>query len=257
MTALSCDNLVRSHLEYLGDAYSCRETPGRWWITAPFAYPDGDLVEVAVRDQGDGTVAVSDLGETLRHLAGFGYDPRTTANGRYLVQQIVKQHDATLDESGAVFTRVPQEAVGEAIQAMIATSLALSHLVFLSRAIRPTTIQEEVRQLLSALEVEYEPNFRIQGMTGQRYTLDFKVLGHRQTALVKTIGSGTPGGAKNATNAAFRLWSDIEQGPVRATVIDDRVVSWKEVDLRLLSRVSEVYRWAESRDLFEKQITSL
>ncbi len=244
----TCETVIESHVEYLRSRLACRISDERVWMMSPHTHIDGDVVEVAVREQADGTVAVSDLGETLRRLATFGYDPREGTNGRYLIAQIAKQYRVDVDEAGIIYKVAVESDVGEATHDVISASLAVGNLVFLARAIRPATIQEEVAEYLRNAGVPFAERSRVAGKTGKKYSIDFAV-GEGPVALVKTISAATVGGVTSATNAAFRAWYDIDAA-MRATIVDDRVWPWRTEDVAILSTVSQVFRWSDQADDF-------
>ena len=254
---LSCDSILEAHLQFLRNNSTCRMVDGRVWIVSPYSHADGDMVEIAIRDQGDGTVAVSDLGETLRHLSNIGYDPRETTNARYLLNQILKQHRMELDPSGIIFTIAALGEVGEASHAALAASLAVGNLAFLARATRSATIQEEVAEHLRANELPFKEHVRVTGKTGKVYVIDFEVGRPNSGALVKTISASTMGGVTGATNAAVRAWLDIAPVRSKATVVDDRVWPWRSEDLAILNTVGgHVYKWSEDAVQFTQTVSA-
>ena len=58
-----CDNLAGE----LGELFTCVITERHAKIRTPFLYPDGDNIDLFVTEK-DGSLVVSDLGETLRWL---------------------------------------------------------------------------------------------------------------------------------------------------------------------------------------------
>jgi hypothetical protein len=45
------------------------------------------------------------------------------------------------------------------------------------------------------------------------------------------------------------MWSDINSGVQKYTLVDDRQVEIKKPDVELIRRVSPVFRWSERDDL--------
>jgi len=252
---ITCDSILDAHVQFLRDNSTCRIVDGRVWIVSPYSHADGDLVEIAIREQGDGTVAVSDLGETLRHLSNIGYDPREATISRFLLVQILKHHKMDLDPAGIIYTVVDPGGVGEASHAALAASLAVGNLAFLARAARPATIHEEVAEYLRANELPFREHVRVRGDTGKVYTIDFEVGSPVSGSLVKTISASTMGGVNGATNAAVRAWLDISRSRSKATVVDDRVWPWRTEDLAILNSVGgHVYKWSEDSESFTEAV---
>ncbi len=256
MSQLTCAELVRGYLHHLGEHFSCREQRDRVWIVSPYSYPDGDLVEVSVKEVRPGEAAVTDLGETLRHLANLGFDPRATRKGSYLLEEILKQHRVEV-ERGMLVKRVPLHAVGLAMQEVLTACLAVSHLVFLSRGFRPATFAEEVAHYLVEWEVRFVRQHPEMGRTGKRYFIDFLIRGRKRDGLLETLSPTSRAGVTPMVNATFRLWSDVPNERWRATLIDDRTVEWLREDILLLEGVSQVYRWREDERDFRRALMAV
>lgn len=129
--AINCEDVVRAYLEHLDAGFSCAQRDGLLWIVSPFQYPNCDYIEeVALRQVPTGGVVISDLGETLRHLADLGYDPRATPKSEYLLGEALKQHNVEL-RRGTITKRTTAEQVGlgGAVYDIIAACLAVSHLL--------------------------------------------------------------------------------------------------------------------------------
>lgn len=246
MTTIQCEDLIRQQLRHMGEKFSCKESGGRLWIVSPYSFPDGDLVEVAVREVGNNEVMVSDLGETLRHLAGLGYDPRETPKGEYLLAEILKQHQASLDQ-GIVLKRVAVEQVGMAMHEVLAACVAVSHLSYLSRGYRPATFAEEVSHILTESQILFETKHPEMGRTGKKYAIDFYIPGPGREGLLQTLSPANRGVSTPMVNATFRLWSDVSNGRWRGTVLDDRLIEWRREDVALLEGVSSVFFWKEGQ----------
>jgi hypothetical protein len=143
MTSLSCNTVINAYLKDLGKRFSYHEEGGQLWIVSPFSYPDNDLVELNVRPLRSGQVQISDLGETLRHLANLGFNPRETETGKQLLSEIAKQHQIDLDR-GMISERVSMDSVGRAVQDVLSACLAVSQLRFPETLNKKDSIQHTV-----------------------------------------------------------------------------------------------------------------
>jgi hypothetical protein len=71
---LDCESIIRAYLEDLRRGFHCVNTSdGRLRIATPYVYPDHDNIVVYIRER-ESDIAVSDLGETLRHVDMMGCD---------------------------------------------------------------------------------------------------------------------------------------------------------------------------------------
>lgn len=251
MSALTCEEAIRGYIETIGGQFFCAEEDGRLWLVSPYAFPDGTLLEIALKEVTPGQVRISDLGETLRHLASVDFDPRDNPKGEYLLAELVKQHHVELVR-GAITKQAPINDAWDAIQEVMMACLGVAHLVFLSRTYNPATFADEVAHLLIDHHVPFTPKHEIVGRTGQKYVIDFLVHGRSAEGLIQTLAPKHPNGVKPMVNATFRLWSDVANGRQHVTLLDDRAVQWKTPDLLLLNGVSNVIRWSDRDSLLSE-----
>jgi hypothetical protein len=251
-----CEVVIRAYLDHIGAGFSCARRDGFLWVISPFQHPDSDFIEVAVQEAPTGRLVVSDLGETLRHLADFGYDPRATPKGDYLLTEVLKQHNVELHR-GAVTKRVGPAEVGSAVYDVIAACLAVGQLLYLSRSYRPATFAEEVSHFLAERHVPFRSDHKETGLSGRPYTIDYFISGTEKDGLIQTLSPSQPASATGMVNATSRLWSDVPNHRWRASVLDDRQVQWRTHDVTLLRRVSEVYVWTERDGSFAQDLKAL
>lgn len=252
MTTPTCDDVIQAHVRHLGSQFSCYEEDSRLWIVSPYAHPDRDLVELTIRAEGDG-LQISDLGETFRHLASVGADPRSTSKGEYLVSEILKDHGVELRQ-GVLAKQASRDDLGEAFQDVLSASLAVSQLVFLSRGFRPATFEEEVSQYLAQQNIAAQPSHVERGRTGKAYRIDFYATSREHELLLEALSATSTASTTSKVNAAFRLWSDVSNDRWRATLLDDRTAAWRTEDIALLEAVSTVYFWSAKDETLAAQL---
>jgi hypothetical protein len=256
MNALSCDEIVRAHVQDLGARFACYEDGERLWVVSPYTYPDSDLLEITVRALDGNRVRLSDLGETLRHLAAGGFDPRGTPKGEYLLSEILKQHHITLDR-GMLVRDAPAERLGSAMHDILTACLAVAHLSYLSRAARPATFPEEVAQLLAQHHAAFGLGYEEQGLSGKKYKIGIHVRGQLRDGLIQPLAPASISSRTQVVNANFRLWSDLDNHRWKATLLDDRLTAWPDPDVTLLRKVSKVYRWTLDIDEFVQDLEAV
>ncbi|MHB8577655.1 MAG: hypothetical protein ACYDCQ_20270, partial [Dehalococcoidia bacterium] len=140
--------------------------------------------------------------------------------------------------------------VGDALNDVLAACLAIAHLAYLSRSYRPATFVEEVAQFLTEHGLPFTPKHEEQGLTGKRYTIDFRLPRPGSDALLQAIPSAKSTARINAT---FRLWSDVRNSRLRVSILDDTQDEPRAEDLALLGTVSEVFTWSgRSERLLER-----
>lgn len=62
-------------------------------------------------------------------------------------------------------------------------------------------------------------------------------------------------GLRSRINAVFRMWSDVNHGSWKVSLSNDDVFEFRQEDLHLLERVSDVYRWTERQQFLNALLT--
>ncbi len=247
---MKCKDYIAAYLTTLKGDFQCRETEGRLWVISPYALPDGDLVEVVVSESLGDRAKVTDLGETLRHLLNWGYDPRTTTKGRYLLGDILKRFNVQI-ENGQIQKRTAKSEIGQAMFDVISACVATSELIYMSRAYQPAKFVEEVSRYLDSHGVMYEPGTEVTGSTGKTYKVDFFFprVDSKQ-GMLEALSPGGLGAVSRIVDHTVRMWLDIgNKKKWRGTLLDDREIEWKKVDIKILEKESDVYFWQQRRSM--------
>jgi len=252
---------VQEHLQYLDEHYSCYDDgEGRLWVVSPFAFADRDLIEVSVREISGCRFRVSDLGETLRHLAAIGFDAFSDENAEALISEISNQHQVHVDE-GVISKVSTADSLGGAIHEVISACVATSNLTHLMResrlrmaADRNALFKVELSKFLSELHLPLTRPRLVKGSSGQRFKLDFVIEGS-MVAYIKGLSPAKATYTRQTVDRLFREWSELRNGQWQATVLDDRVVKWVTPDVVTLQKVSDVFFWTE-RGAFQEVLVS-
>lgn len=248
------EEIIRAYLSTLKERFSCKEIQGRLWVISPYTYPDGDYIEIVISERADGEISVSDLGETLRHLRDHGFDPTAIVNGKYLLKELMSRFRVEI-EGGVIQKRVGAEP-GEAILDVVGACFAAGDLLYLSRSYQPGTFVQDVFHWLQERKVSVERNYTVEGLTKKRYKVHFFLPKVRDTSgLLQTLSPKSIYAVKRVVDATFRLWSDVGNdgwNGWKGSLLDDRILEWKNEDIDLLKRVSPVYSWSDR----ERMVTS-
>ena len=254
---MDCSELTRLFADKLVSDIRCfTDDEARVRLVMPFRRPGGDLTDVYVRPQADGSFVVSDLGESLGFLVSMGYDPRDGSNSAYALSCLPDRYGVELGRDGIIRKHVAETEVASAVHAVLEAALAVSHMLYLSRASVPTTIGDEVEAMLVRVEVPFTRGKAIVGESGKKFRVDFALRSQQLSdGLVKTLSAESASGRTQAVNSAFRLWSEVRtQAGMAASVVDDRYSEWAPEDIGALSKFSDVYFWETDQDRFHAAI---
>jgi hypothetical protein len=257
MSITHCEQLVSQYVRTLGEQFACGMSNGSVWLVSPYTFSDGDLIGISVLPLHDGRLRVSDLGETLRHLANYDFDPLATPKGQYVIAEILKQHHVDLDR-GMITRIAASEEVGQAIQDVLTASFKIAQLIFLARHYRPATFDEEVAAFLASRQFDFRPRADEIGRSGKKYTVDFVVQGRTKHSLLQALSPASPSGVYSSVNATVRMWLDLPaNGHRNLTLLNDRQIGWKSADVNILSQVSDVFLWSQHGDGFLEILTEI
>ncbi len=257
---MDCRELSNVLVQHFASQLQCIVTEERMRIVTPFQRPGGDLIDIYVREQSDGSFVVSDLGESIGFLVSMGYDPREGGNSSFLLRHIRDAHGVDLQTArGVVRLEVERDGIGEAVQRCLDASIAISHMLYLARSSAPVTLGDEVETSLVQLKVSYRADARIKGESGRVFRVDFAVRGaqSQHDGLIRMLSAESTSGRLQAVNAAYRLWSEVGKlTAFAASVVDDRYQEWPTEDMEALTSVSTVYHWGsqEQRLRFEDDV---
>lgn len=244
---MNCEELISSYLATLQGSFACLPSAKeRVRVVTPYLYPDHDRIELFVREKGD-NVTVSDLGETLRHLETLGMDVISNQKRWFQAQHIAAGLQVQVRE-GVILKEAAKEHVGETIFDVLAACKAVADLIYGTRAYEPATFEDEVAEYLEESELKPKRHVTIIGESGTKYTVNLQVPVGQKTALIATLSPKSSTGVRGQVNAVFRMWSDVNHGAWKFSLLNDEVFVFRQEDLLLLERVSDLYRWTARQE---------
>jgi len=250
MSNVTCEEVIAAFLRIAEEGFACDRVGQRLRIVTPYFYPDNDLIEVFIEDIGEGSVRVTDMAETLRHLDARGFDVSSSPKRRFMVQTIASRAAVDFDR-GRLSKIGPVSALGNLMIDVVVTARGVSDLIYTSRTFEPATFVEEVEDYLKHQEVEFERGAPLMGISGKRYRVEFKVSAP-EIRYIHTISPAAIQGMKSKVDATVRMWVDCNHTlttPHKVTVLNDVDFQWREYDVAILQRYSVVQYWSRREEL--------
>lgn len=123
----------------LGALFSCSQHGQYVRVRTPFLYPDGDIVDLFVRDEGS-RVVVSDLGESLRWLRNQTLAMKRPPRQRLLIEDIKLTNDVEVFK-GMLIARSDADKLADAVMRVGQAAVRVGDLWFTvqSRAVQSAT----------------------------------------------------------------------------------------------------------------------
>jgi hypothetical protein len=250
-----CDALART----LSQLFVCEPHGDFQRVRTPYLYPDGDHIDLFCKTETDGTITVSDLGETSRWLRMQTVSTRRSSKQQALIEDIKLTHGVEFykgmllarcragDDFASVLTRLAQAA------------LRTSDIWFTFRTRSVESVTDEVQEFFEQRQIQSERGEKLLGRSGKTWTVDFHTRTSKRSCLVDVLGTGSRSAARSVVEHVFTTWYDLSHlkvGPEALTFVslfDDTVDVWSEEDFRLVEEVSTVARWSDP-DGFEKLV---
>jgi len=250
---MQCEEIVEKTLSELSSSFQCMPYDKGLCIITPYLYPDNDLIEVFVEELAGGRVRVTDLGETLRHLASQGIDVLNSPKRRFMLEQIVKRLHVVLTGGRLEKEGTPQE-IGSVLLDVTAAAHGAAGLAYTSKAYEPAEFPEEVSAFLRDNQIDHESRPRIRGMSGREYRVSLRINGTvRPEILVEAMSPSQEAVITAVVNRVVREWVDIDGERHKVSLLNDVDFRWRSEDVILLGKLSAVHKWSD-KDAFLKFI---
>lgn len=253
MTAAIPDLVVRE----LGEHFVASPHGQGIRIRTPFLYPDGDVIDVYVREEGTG-FTVTDLGEALGWLRLQSLSDRRSPKQDRLLQDIALTLGVELFRGQIMMRCASPQELPLAVQRVGQAALRVADLWFTTRTRTVESLTDEVADLLLEREIPFERSVRLAGRSGHNWTVDFQTRTPLKSALISVLATGSRAAARRITEHVVAGWHDLShlrampQGPRFISLIDDTADVWSEEDFRLVESISDVERWSQATDFVER-----
>jgi hypothetical protein len=219
---IKCHDLIASYLDHLGEEFSVRTyQDSGCHVVTPYWRPDGDHIEFFAIIASDGSLVLTDEGQTIDWLFSVGMGPEGGQRRQELFEKLLERYRLT-EKNGIISVKVASSNIGIGIHNFLAGLQSISHLTVMRIPRGLSTFKDEVENYLLDNGQKYEPNFRIHGKTIE-HRVDF-YLNSKRNALVAALTANSSSSARNAAVRVAFQWIDIREAGWEyhmITVIDD------------------------------------
>ncbi len=240
----------------LGELFLCSSMDGHTRIRTPFLYPDGDVIDLFVRE-GNDVATVSDLGETLRWLKMQSLSPRRSQRQQKLVEDVCLNHGIELYR-GMLMARVRAgDDLASVVMRVSQAALRVADIWFTMRTRSFESVAEEVEQCLAEKQIPYERGPTLVGRSGRTWRPDFHTRLPTKSSLVYVLSTGSRGAARGVAEHVLAGWYDLTSlhvGPEAlqfVSLFDDTMDVWSAEDFNLLSDLSTIARWSQPEQFLQ------
>lgn len=235
--------------QQLAQLFACEQRSFGTLLRTPLVRPDGDLVEVVVREEPTGVV-VTDLGESVRWLDTVG---GTIPRGSR-VEGLLTAHGAAFIDGEVVVRAQPHEPLALTVLRAAQACLDFSTTIYSQRAKPERNFEGEVKHRMGELRVPFSDE-SLRGASGMRYRVTQAGSVHQRFRLVNCLSSRGKPYAQQLAKLTRCMWDDLrdlkkhqEAGYADyVSVLDDfQPGLWGPPEIKLLERVSIVVFWSQA-----------
>jgi hypothetical protein len=225
--------------------FAYQEENGRYKITTPYLYPDGDYIDLYLVETPTG-LYLTDLGETMGFLADYGISLKESPKRRKILDDVLLTHGVELFR-GELRVALEENKVAWAVTRLSQAIIQIGDLIFSLRLSALTTFKEEVEEYWLEACIPYEVDYLVIGGSGESYTIDFYIPTPQRPWLVETLSSRSRSYANTLVSRIIRTWHDLHRIKDRyryVSLIDDSTDVWKPEWFDQLAVFSEVIVWS-------------
>jgi hypothetical protein len=241
----------------LGALFQCERVNEFVRIRTPFMYPDGDNIDLYLKESGAG-LTVTDLGEALQWLWTHQVGQKRTNRQEQIVQEVAARAGVELFRETLIVRLRDPQGMAQAVTNLSQAVLRVADIWFTFRVRSPESIAIEVAELLTQEHIAFEQGKRISGRSGQQWRIDFQTRTKDRSALVKILSTGSRAAAKQITDSAVACWFDLSHFKTSGgdlsfvSLLDDTSDVWTVEDIARVQELSEVSYWSRPDEFAEK-----
>ncbi len=238
----------------LGSLFICEPHGEYHRIRTPYLYPDGDIIDLFCKPQGD-VILVSDFGETTRWLRMQTVSPRRSPKQKALIEDACVTHGVEFFKGMLLARCRPGDELAAVAMRVAQAALRVSDLWFTFRTRSVESVTDEVSDFLAERKFSYERGEKLTGRSGRVWTPDFHVRTVRRSSLVYVLSTGSRSAARMVVNQVHTAFYDLNYlaaGPEAlqfVSLFDDTADVWSDEDFRLAEQLSAVTRWSKPDEL--------
>jgi hypothetical protein len=243
----------------IAELFSCSTVNDYIRIRTPFLYPDGDVIDIYLKEKQEGQYILTDLGETLRWLRMQTVSPKRSEKQETLIEDTLLTHGVERYKGMLLLRLQGKENLASAVTQLSQAAFRVSDIWFTFKTRAFESIIEEVAEFLKEKKIPFEQNKKFQGRSGRSRKVDFYTQHRQRTALIDVLSTASTAAANSRADNVFTIWSDLnylKEGNSRfVSLFDDTIDIWSSENISLLEEVSDLAFWS-SKEEFQEMLVS-
>ncbi len=239
----------------IGELFTCSTVNDYIRIRTPLLYPDGDVIDIYLKEKEEGKYILTDLGETLRWLRMQTVSPKRSEKQEMLIEDTLLTYGVERYRGMLLLRLQGKENLASAVTNLSQAAFRISDIWFTFKTRAFESILEEVAEFLQEKKILFEANKKFQGRSGRSRKVDFYTQHRHQTALIDVLSTASTAAANNRSDNVFTVWSDLsylKEGNYKfISLFDDTLDIWSSENISLLEEVSDVAYWTRKEEFQE------
>ena len=242
---------------HIGELFSCSSVGDYTRVRSPFIYPDGDYIDVYVRDA-NGGFTVTDLGETNRWLRMQSTAVNRSPKQKAMIQDACITHGVEWFRGMVTARAATVAAIPAAVLRVAQASFRISDLWFTLRQRVVESVTEDVATLLKEAHIPFEHAEVLPGRSQKSWKIDFHTRGHEHSKLVSVLSTGSKAAGQTIVQHAVAAWYDLSYLKLNRerlgfiTLFDDSNDVWTSQDFALVEGLSEIQLWSRPEEFIAR-----
>lgn len=245
----ACIGVVNKYLERLSSDFKVTPSDNGCFLLTPFSRPDGESIELELETLPEGSIRLSDMGDTTGYLFVNGLTMSKAMTDR--AKFISRCYGVSFDGYTLAIETQPDSA-GDALHELIQAVLAVTDLIQMRRSTRPriAPFDYAVESLIKRSATTYDTAYQVSGKR-ETHTFGFHVNSGRNLLIQPITTASASDAHAIAERWAYRFldviqtnvgWRPLAVLDDRSEYVSERVI-WTP---RAIAPISEyAIAWAE------------
>jgi dihydroneopterin aldolase len=229
--------------------YECSEHGNFLRIRTPFWYPDGGIVDIFLKQNGD-TFSLTDLGESTGWLRLQTLSGKRSPKQLRLIQDVCQTLGVEFFKGQLLMRCQDSNKLPAAIHKLGQAIVRISDIWFTTRTRTIESASDEVADFLQEQTISFDRGVNLVGRSGREWTVDFQTRTPTRSTLVYVLATGSRAAAHRISEHVVAGWLDLQAlkvGPQAmhfVSLFDDTNDVWEEEEFKLVETLSDVCRWS-------------
>lgn len=245
----ACIGVVNKYLERLSSDFNVTPSDNGCFLLTPFSRPDGEGIELELETLPDGSISISDMGDTTGYLFVNSLTMSKAMTDR--AKFISRCYGVSFDGYTLAIETQPESA-GDALHELIQAVLAVTDLIQMRRSTKPRVVpfDDAVESVIRHSGANYHTKYKVPGRL-ENHTFSFHANSGRNLLIQPITTASASDAHAIAERWAYRFldviqtnvgWRPLAVLDNRAEYVSERVI-WTP---RAIAPISEyAITWAE------------